>query len=146
MTSDGGIGEVSMRVLQVVPAHPDTWVATVSESAIGGVVGAAGWQATTVTSYEIAVDPVDCWALVHIEGDGGPVRQQLLPVCQSWMLTAQHDSPLADLVTSADFTRSATFQGDTRQLRQPVVVRASTAEEARKLVQQRVPPSAHVSS
>lgn len=142
MTSDGG--KASMRVLQVIPAHPDTWVATVSESAIGSQAGTAGWQATKVTSYEVSVTPVDCWALVHIEGDEGPVRQQLLPVCQSWMLTAQQDSPLAELVTSNEYAQSVTFEGDTRQFYRPVVVRASTAEEARKLAQQQVPPSTHV--
>ena len=133
-----------MRVLQVVPAHLDTWVAAVSESSIGGKgTGGRGWQATEVTSYEITVDPVDCWALVEISNDDGSVRQQLLPVCQSWMLTAQQDSPLAELVTSTDFAHSVSFQEDRRHLHQPVVVRASTAEEARKLAQRKVPPSTH---
>ncbi|TNH28794.1 hypothetical protein FHG89_14240 [Micromonospora orduensis] len=139
MTDDAGTAEVGRRVLQVVPAHPDTWVAVVTETAIGQS-DKDGWKATAVISYEITVDPVDCWALVEIRDDDG-LRQQLLPVCQSWMLTAQADSPLAELVTARDFEHSADFTDDSRRISQPVVVRGSSADEVRKLVARQVPPS-----
>jgi len=140
MTDDAETAEVGRRVLQVVPAHPDTWVAVVTETATGQR-GEQGWKSTAVTSYEITVDPVDCWALVEIN-DADGLRQQLLPVCQSWMLMAQADSPLADLVISRDFESSADFTDDGRRISHPFVVRGASADEVRKLVARQMPPSA----
>jgi hypothetical protein len=135
------------RVLQIVPAQPDTWLAHVFEIAFGKKDRdrRVGWQSSVVSAYEVSAVAVDCWALVDtIDRDGEPA-QEIIPLCMAWTLTAQDDGDLVDIATRQR-REEITFDAerDRRQTQRVLVVRAQTVEEACKLAEQQIPPSGPV--
>lgn len=134
--------EPPQRILQLVPAQPNTWLVNVHEVAFGTSEGPrGGWRTNVVTRYEITTDPVDCWALIDTVDPNGVPTQAVAPLCMSWMLAAQHAEHLAAIATPD--RRGTAFDHDRgrREVHRVMAVRAGSAEEARQLAEQKHPPS-----
>jgi len=141
-------GRNGKRVVQLIPAQPNTWIGEVLEQATGerrpdAATQRTTWTPTCVTAYEIDVHRVDFWTLIESVDKDGDLGQELIPAPMSYMIQAQYQDFLVNALTLGYDEQAKWFDDNTRRATTDwVVVYAPSRDEARNLVRERRPPSA----